>query len=464
MSMVIFGVLLIAAGVVAAVSYFGTDVYQDESEFEEYVSGELKTSDNVIMVKNGETSYEYGEPLSYAVENGKCENEVITSFRDQKIKEIKAEYAKRIESEQASQDEDDDSDVKEHALIMRTGVYESEKGIESLIIFVSENSAHKKEMANDDSYVYTYHFLTETGNQMVQQQIFADGYRSTCSEYFTKYFRSNYKDEELAKNWEDFLSAGETNFNEFALTDKGVTFFFDDGTVLKKGSGSVAVGISNAEMGSVLREEPLKRYIDPSKPMVALTYDDGPGGESETRILNCLKKNGGVATFFYLGNRVSGGSENVKTAYNMGCQIGSHTWNHPKLTSLTSAQVQKQFSDTNAAVRAVTGENPTAFRPSYGITNDSINKMSGMPVIMWTVDTLDWKYRDGQKVFDAVKKEGNLDGKIILMHSIHDTTADATDLIVPWLRENGYQMVTVNELIKYKTGQEPQAGKVYRTF
>ena len=62
--------------------------------------------------------------------------------------------------------------------------------------------------------------------------------------------------------------------------------------------------------------------------------DDGPGGKAESRILDCLEKNGEVATFFYLGNRVSGDSENVKRAYDMGCEIGSHTWNHPNLSKL----------------------------------------------------------------------------------------------------------------------------------
>ena len=87
-----------------------------------------------------------------------------------------------------------------------------------------------------------------------------------------------------------------------------------------------------------------------------------------------------------------------------------------------------------------------------------------MPVIMWSVDTLDWKKRDGRKVFEYVSGMKDLDGKIILMHSIYDSTADATELLVPWLRENGYQMVTVSELIRYKQGAEPQAGSVYRLF
>ena len=84
--------------------------------------------------------------------------------------------------------------------------------------------------------------------------------------------------------------------------------------------------------------------------------------------------------------------------------------------------------------------------------------------VLELINKLDWKYRDGQKIFDAVRSASNLDGKIILMHSIYESTADATDKIIPWLKENGYQTVTVSELIKYKTGADPQAGNIYHTF
>ena len=66
--------------------------------------------------------------------------------------------------------------------------------------------------------------------------------------------------------------------------------------------------------------------------------------------------------------------------------------------------------------------------------------------------------------FKAVKKPKSLDGKIILMHSIYNETADATAKIVPWLKKQGYQTVTVSELIKYKTGETPKAGNLYRTL
>ena len=107
---------------------------------------------------------------------------------------------------------------------------------------------------------------------------------------------------------------------------------------------------------------------------------------------------------------------------------------------------------------------PSILWPPYGAISDTVESSVGMPMILWSIDTLDWKTKDAQKTFDCIKTkadQGKLDGKIVLMHSIHEPTAEATEMIVPWLKENGYQMVTVSELIKYKRGEDPQNGKVY---
>ena len=465
---IIFIAVLIATVCIGLISYISTNVYQNEDEFREYADDELKKTSQFSVRGKTKIDYEYGRPISYVIDYGVCDNESIAVFRDQKIKEIKEKYQqdKNAEEESRAKRYEDQRNYRplEHALILRSSVYESDKGVISLSIYESENSERKKDMEQDASMIYTYQFSAKTGKILIPQQIFSEKYKEICSEFFMKYFRKNYKKDELKDGWQDYVTAGENNFNKYALTDTGVTFFFDEGTVLDESRGVISAGIPEADMGTGLRNKILERYIDPTKPMVALTYDDGPGGGAETRILECLRKNGDVATFFYLGSRVAGNSANLKTAYDLGCQIGTHTWNHPVLTKLKPEQIQKQFDDTNAAIKAVTGEDPTAFRPSYGETNDTINKMSAMPVIMWTVDTLDWKSRDGKKIFEEVKKMKNLDGKIILMHSIYDSTADATDLIVPWLKENGYQLVTVSEMIKYKTGADSKKGQVYRTF
>lgn len=458
-------VLLMTCGIAVA-SYLSTNVYQDEEEFRVYADAQLENPKLFKIQKDEQVDYEYGTPISYVVDYDTCENSYVEAFRKEKINEIKTAFSEEKKSEEAERAEKHKDDRRyrplEQALVIKSSVYTTESGIINLAIYESENTEKDKDMVNTGSNIYTYQFFGEYGISMVPQQIFEDSYKTVCSQYFKDYFEKKYDKEELKENWQDYISADESNFTKYMVTDEGVTFFFDEGTILDKSQGIVYAGISKSEIGYALKDKIVERYIDPEKPMVALTYDDGPGGQSEDRILQCLKKNGGVATFFYLGSRVDKNREHVKNAYSMGCEIGAHTWSHPVLTKLKDEEVKQQFDATNAAIKAACGAYPTVFRPSYGETNSKINAMSGMPVILWSVDTLDWKSRDGEKVFKYVSGMSDLDGKIILMHSIYDSTADATEKIVPWLKAKGYQMVTVSELIKYKKGTEPQKGAVYR--
>ena len=206
---------------------------------------------------------------------------------------------------------------------------------------------------------------------------------------------------------------------------------------------------------------PLSAAAANGEKLIAITYDDGPGGEAETKILKTLKKYGAVATFFYVGNRVDYDQKNVKRAYEQGCEIANHSWDHADLTGLSAKGVKSQMRKTNKAIKEVIGVKPEIYRPPYGSYNDDVLEAADMPAIIWDVDTEDWRSRDAKAVFKVIKKTKKLDGKIILMHSIYDSTAAATKKIVPYLQKKGYQLVTVSELIKYKTGEAPKAGHTY---
>lgn len=464
--LIIFITVLLSTGVIASIAYMSTDVYGDEEQFREYVDTYLEQSGPFKVDKVMKTDYQYGTPISYAIDYDVCKDQYIEAFRKEKIDAIKNAFSQTKSAEEAERAKEQKDNKRyrplEQALIIRTAVYEARSGVTSLVIYESENSEKDKAMAETVSNIYTYQFSEKTGAPLIPQQVFAETYKGVMSEYFKEYFEKNYDKEQLTENWQEYVADAEGNFNKYIITETGATFFFDEGTVLKPSNGIVCAGISYVEMGGVIRPQVLERYIDPAKPMVALTYDDGPGGDSETRIIQCLKRNGAVATFFYLGSRVGLRPDNVKAAYDLGCEIGNHTWSHPVLTDLTDAQAKSQLDSANEAIKNACGAYPTLFRPSYGETNQKINDMSGMPVIMWSVDTLDWKHRNGKKVFDYVTGLSNLDGKVILLHSIHDSTADATEMLVPWLKEHGYQMVTVTELFRYRKGTELQKGSVYR--
>lgn len=200
--------------------------------------------------------------------------------------------------------------------------------------------------------------------------------------------------------------------------------------------------------------------IDPSKPMIAFSFDDGPMEEASTRILDTLEKYGAKATFFMVGCYVESNEENLKKKAALGMELGNHTWNHSHYGDDVSAGDIRDCSET---IYDMTGKYPTAFRSPGGMTTDAILsecEAEGMPVYYWSIDTRDWENRDADAIYDAVMDHVQ-DGDIILMHEIYDSTADAVEKMVPELIKQGYQIVTCHDLIAAKTGEEPSAGKEY---
>ncbi len=204
----------------------------------------------------------------------------------------------------------------------------------------------------------------------------------------------------------------------------------------------------------------LTRKLDLKGKMVALTYDDGPSQYTSV-ILDVLGQNHAVATFFVLGERVSAHASIIKRAYQMGCEIGNHTYNHKNLVSIGLPLAQSQVSSTNTAVQGVTGAPCVVMRPPGGQYNSAVAGSVGMPLILWSIDTLDWKTRNAQSTQSAVLNHVK-DGDIILMHDLYSPTAEASKVIIPELIRQGYQLVTVSELADCRGGMIK--GMVYSAF
>ena len=202
----------------------------------------------------------------------------------------------------------------------------------------------------------------------------------------------------------------------------------------------------------------LLRKIDKNKKMVALTYDDGPSIYTP-RILKTLKENNSVATFFVVGNRVPMYSDTVKKAYDMGCEIGNHTYEHKSLPNLSETEVKRQISKTNKEVKKAIGEKPVIMRPTGGATNANVKQWVGMPSIIWSIDTLDWKTRNADSTKKAVLDHVK-DGDIVLMHDLYSATASASETNIPELVKRGYQLVTVSELAECRGGMK-ETGAYY---
>lgn len=207
------------------------------------------------------------------------------------------------------------------------------------------------------------------------------------------------------------------------------------------------------------------RYVDTTKPMVALTWDDGPDSKVGNRLMDYLEAVDGRGTFFMVGNRVSANSDEVKRMVQDGHEVANHSWDHDlKLSKKGSDYIADEFNKTNDIIAQVSGVKPTLIRLPGGIISDTVRNTVTQPMIYWSLDTEDWKTRDAQSTINAI--ESNIkDGDIVLMHEIYEATGDACQTVIPWLKSQGYQMVTVSELIKFRGATvDASSGKQYESF
>jgi peptidoglycan/xylan/chitin deacetylase (PgdA/CDA1 family) len=237
--------------------------------------------------------------------------------------------------------------------------------------------------------------------------------------------------------------------------------------------GSVRVALSREELGSAFllpitqlamptptpkpTAAPSKApsQLDTSKPMIALTFDDGPSVYT-TRILNLLTKYNSRATFFEVGNRMAGKADVMKAIVAAGSEIAGHSWDHRQLTKLSVNEIRDEMTSTAATIKKYTGVNASLVRPPYGAYNDTVRKVAkelGIVLINWSVDTLDWKSRNADAVYDATMKHAKR-GAIVLYHDLYESTAAAMERVIPKLVDDGYQLITVSELMgKMNPGQ-----------
>lgn len=193
--------------------------------------------------------------------------------------------------------------------------------------------------------------------------------------------------------------------------------------------------------------------------LVALTFDDGPGPYTD-RLLDGLAERGVKVTFFMVGSNVANYPETVERVYNEGHQVANHSYSHPDLTGLSDSQVVSQISRTNDLLDLACGSGTDYLvRAPYGSTNGRVRSLVGAPLIYWSVDPQDWKYRDATTVKNHIVNYAT-DGAIILLHDIHSTSVDGALAAIDVLQQQGYEFVTVRELFR-RRGVELENGTTY---
>ena len=324
--------------------------------------------------------------------------------------------------------------------------------------------------------IATFHASLKTGKLIELEDILlADG-----KEFLQKKVIEDAKikdadiDEALLDNW--------------TLKNDGLEIILERGKYLPMSDGTVVLNYSFEELAGIIDSSVTKETenqlddtenetevklpenddsnlpstsIDPAKPMIALTFDDGPSKHTE-RLLDIFAQYGGKGTFFVVGNIIENRGETLNRMVAEGHEIGGHSWDHRQLTKLSSEDMTDQIMNTRAKIYSLTGVDTTIIRPPYGSYNDETKRIcaeNGIVIINWSLDTLDWKTRDADKVYDAIMSEVK-DGDIILCHDLHGSTVDAMERVIPDLIAQGYQLVTVSELLSYGD-TEVSAGSVY---
>lgn len=233
--------------------------------------------------------------------------------------------------------------------------------------------------------------------------------------------------------------------------------FDEDGLMM---TGKKQVGSSACEFDDDGRLVARESKIDPEKPMMALTFDDGPG-ERTGELLDVLEKYNAHATFFMQGKNVEQYAKEIKRMKELECEIGNHSFDHPQLT-LESDGGAGQIGKTNELLKEACGQSATVMRPPYGACDERVGASVGMPMILWNIDTLDWKTMNAQMTIDNVLTNAD-DGDIVLMHDIHSPSIDAAIELIPRLINNGYQLVTVTEMAQAR-GIVLKNGESYTDF
>lgn len=252
-------------------------------------------------------------------------------------------------------------------------------------------------------------------------------------------------------------------FPAYLLTADGVKFYYDgddpEGFIVIPYI-AVHTYMAVTENGTVRADN--IRKLDPDKPMIALTFDDGPHYQNTPHLLEILEQYNVKSTFFVLGDRSHFSASNKKTVTMVaeaGHEIASHTYSHKDLKTLSQEALIGEVVKARDNLYALTGEYPTYIRPPYGGYNDLVKEYAYAPLINWDMDSKDWSFRDADKIVEHVLKEAE-DGNIVLMHDIHWFTVAAVERILPELAARGYQFVTVSELFYYND-VEPVNGTVY---
>ncbi|MBO5343330.1 MAG: polysaccharide deacetylase family protein [Ruminococcus sp.] len=250
-----------------------------------------------------------------------------------------------------------------------------------------------------------------------------------------------------------------------SLTD----FYIDEFVGATEGTkSSVTTGKGTVQSGSsappaTTPSLPGTSTVDPTKPMIAISFDDGtdPNGK---RIIDALAKEGFTATFFYVGNWIDD-PDQVKYAYQKGMEIANHTTTHPYLSQKSPSEIRSEYDQCAAKLKSIIGAEPSKLlRLPYLASNSTVTStLKDVPMITCSVDTQDWNGASKDQIVSTVKQamsSGSGNGAIVLCHETYASTAAAIEELAPYCKAQGWQIVSISEMFAAK-GKTLNGGQIY---
>jgi len=356
-----------------------------------------------------------------------------------------------------------ESDIKE---IDITKVLNNIKSINGVVEYESNNIPEFTSLVFLENERYKNILVdTETGEQLE----FKDFIKEESMEEF-----DNKEYELLSLKYPEFILEGIHNsdgYKIYYVKDNEVIIFYYDYTFQYEYNDIISLRIDYNEIKDLVNFTPNLNesyenengfvYIKDKK-TVALTLDDGPSRIYNSKILDVLNRNKAHATFYMVGQMMYSCQKCVLDTYNSGNEIGSHTYEHINIKNSSVNSVLSSLKKTNDLYYKVTGDNIKTIRPPYGAYDRENLESINIPLILWNLDTQDWRYRDPDYIVNHIK-DNIKDGSIILMHELYETSYQALEIILPWLYANDYQVVSVSELANLKN-VELKKGNSYSYF
>ena len=283
---------------------------------------------------------------------------------------------------------------------------------------------------------------------------------------WTKIENTSFKIPENASDMKVYIETPESKIDYYVDDFMGAHENTKSSVVTGKG----VVTAKAPEINSTAKEGVDISWIDPSKPMVAISFDDGAKGTDPTspsmRIINAIADAGFHSTFFYVGDWTNDSNKGeVQYAYSKGMEIANHSTTHPKLSEKSEAEIRSEFDTTHAKLKSIIGAEPSKIMRLPYLNYDAKvqSVLNDVALITCSVDTGDWNKATTQDIISKITgamNDGSLKNAIVLCHETYDTTAEAMEYLAPYLKSQGWQIVTVSELFAVN-GKELKGGTVY---